>query len=61
MRISARPGSSASGPQPAEEFLIEGIVSLGCLTRRIDQAETARLNRRISYGVIEEAAPGCAK
>jgi hypothetical protein len=41
---------------PAEEFLIEGIVSLGCLTKRIDQAETARLNRRISYGVIEEAA-----
>ncbi len=41
---------------PAEEFLIEGIVSLGCLTRRIDQAETARLNKRMYYGVFEEQA-----
>jgi hypothetical protein len=41
---------------PAEEFLIEGIVSLGCLTRRIDQAETARLNKRMYFGVFEEEA-----
>ncbi len=43
---------------PAEEFLIEGIVSLGCLTRRIDQAQTARLNKRMYYGVFEEAGQG---
>ena len=41
---------------PAEEFLIEGIVSLGCLTRRIDQAQTARLATRMHYGVFEEGA-----
>jgi hypothetical protein len=41
---------------PAEECLIEGIVSMGCLTRRIDQAETARLNKRMYYGVFEEQA-----
>ena len=41
---------------PAEEFLIEGIVSMGCLTRRIDQAETARLTKRMYYGVFEEQA-----
>ena len=31
-------------------------MSLGCLTSRIDQAETARLNKRMSYGVLEEQA-----
>jgi hypothetical protein len=41
---------------PAEEFLIEGIVSLGCLTKRIDQAETARLISRQHYGIFEENA-----
>ena len=39
---------------PAEEFLIDRIVSLGCLTRRIDQAQTARLTRRMHFGVFDE-------
>ena len=29
---------------------------MGCLTRRIDQAETVRLNKRMYYGVFEEQA-----
>jgi hypothetical protein len=39
---------------PCEEFLIERIVSLGLQADRIDQAETARLNRRMHFGVFEE-------
>jgi hypothetical protein len=41
---------------PAEEFLIEGIVSMGCLTKRIEQAHTARLTKRMHYGIFEEDA-----
>src|ERR1700722_4461006 len=41
---------------PAEEFLIDRIVSLGCLTRRIDQAQTARLTRRMHFGFFDEEA-----
>ena len=41
---------------PAEEFLIDRIVTLGCLTKRIDQAQTARLATRMHYGVFAEDA-----
>lgn len=41
---------------PAEEFLIDGIVKLGFLNRRIDRAQTARLNTRMHFGVFDEEA-----
>ena len=39
---------------PAEEFLVERLVSLGWLKRRIERAHTARLNKRISEGEFDE-------
>jgi hypothetical protein len=40
---------------PAEEVLVERLVSLGWQQKRIDRAQTARLTRRIYHGEIEEA------
>jgi hypothetical protein len=40
---------------PAEEFLVERLVSLGRQQKRIDRAQTARLTQRIYHGEIEEA------
>jgi hypothetical protein len=41
---------------PSEEFLIDQIVSLKWQADRIDQAHTARLTRRMHFGVFEEDA-----
>jgi hypothetical protein len=40
---------------PAEDVLVERLVSLGWQQKRIDRAQTARLTRRIYHGEIEEA------
>jgi hypothetical protein len=40
---------------PSEEFLIDRIVSLGCLTKRIDRAHTARLAARIHSAEVDVA------
>ncbi len=39
---------------PSEEFLIDQIVSLKWQADRIDQAHTARLTRRMHFGVFDE-------
>jgi hypothetical protein len=40
---------------PAEEVLVERLVSLGWRQKRIDRAQMARLTQRIYHGEIEEA------
>ena len=40
---------------PSEEFLIDRLVSLGCLNRRIERAHTARLATRIANGDVDAA------
>src|ERR1700734_3275570 len=39
---------------PVEEFLVEKMVGLKVLSRRINYAHTARLTKRICFGLIEE-------
>lgn len=40
---------------PAEEFLVERMVSIDCLRKRIERAHTARLSKRIESGEIDES------